>query len=359
MLEFNSNLDGFGGAITKDIYDSADNVATQSLINNVLRDMEPLLESRQFVELNNNLKLITEKYSFSIKYIDYDKDIDVTNEELINYFLEGKKVEGLSPRTLTAYEHTVRTILKYVPKGIQEITTDDVKYFMKCKQDENVSIRTINNNIRNLKSFFNFLTVNGLIFNNPMIKIHKIKEPVIVKKPFSNNELVRLRYAFHKKHVRDAAIFELLLSSGMRIGELINLKINDVNLTNKTCIVLGKGNKERVCYFNETTKFLLESYLNSRRDNNQYLFVSLKKPYKQLGANGIERIIRNTGKDCGIENAHPHRLRRTFATGLLRKGVPIEQIKEYLGHTGISTTQLYAIIDDSKLKHTHKKLTDN
>ena len=358
MLELNNTLNGFGGAITKEIYDSSDNNATQTLINNILHDMEPLLESRQFVELNKSLKKITSEYSISIDYINYDKDFNITNEELISYFIDGKKVEGLSQRTLHAYEQTIRTLLKYVPKGIQEITTEDIKYFMNTKNDEGVSVRTINNNIRNLKSFFKYLTINGLIYNNPMSKIHKIKEPVIVKKPFTNEEIVNLRFAVNKGHIRDQAIFELLLSSGMRVGELHKLNITDVNLHNKTCIVTGKGNKERICYFNETTKFLIKQYINERKDDNPALFVSYKKPYTRLSVNSVERRIRSLGKKCEIENTHPHRLRRTFASSLLRKGVPIEQIKEYLGHTGISTTQLYTIVDESELKHSHKKLTD-
>ena len=359
MLDLNNGLEGFGGAVTKDIYDSADNGATQTLINNVLHDMENLLESRQFVELTNSLKRIIKEYSFSVKYIDYTKDSNETNEELINYFIDGKTVEGLSPRTLELYESTVRTLLTYVPKGIQEITTDDVKYFMRCKQEDGISVVTINNYVRNLKSFFKYLTINGLIYNNPMVGIHKIKEPKIVKKPFNNSEIVQLRYAVSKNGLRDAAMLELLLSSGMRVGEMAGLKVTDVNLSNKTCIVLGKGNKERVCFFNETTKFLIEKYLNEeKKGNNDALFVSSKAPYGKLGINGIERRIRELGRDCGVENTHPHRFRRTFATNLLKKGVPIEQIKEYLGHEGISTTQLYAIIDESQLKHRHKKLTD-
>ena len=103
-MDLNTGLEVFGGAIIKDIYDSADNYATQSLINNVLHDMKPLLESRQFVELNKSLKRITEDYIFSINHIDYSKDFNVTYDELISYFVEGKLIEGLSPRTLDTYE---------------------------------------------------------------------------------------------------------------------------------------------------------------------------------------------------------------------------------------------------------------
>jgi site-specific recombinase XerD len=358
MLESNTGLNGFGGALSKEIYEDFDNGAAQTLINNVLYDMEDLLESRQFVELNNNLKRIVGEYSFSVKYVDYNEDINVTNEQLINFVIEGKRVEGLSERTLAVYKSSIEYLLRHVPKGIQEITAEDIKYFMKCKQEQGVSVVTINNYIRNFKAFFKYLTIHGLIFNNPLLSIHKIKEPVKVKKAFSNAEIVRLRFAFNKGSLRNQTIFELLLSSGMRIGELTGLKIDDVNLSNKTCIVLGKGNKERVCYFNETTKFLLEQYLDKRKDNSPYLFVSSKKPYNKLGINGIERIMRDAGKKSGVDGVHPHRFRRTFATNLLRKGVPIEQIKEYLGHEGITTTQLYAIIDESELKHKHKRLTD-
>lgn len=164
--------------------------------------------------------------------------------------------------------------------------------------------------------------------------------------------------------LRDQALFELLLSSGIRLRECVQLNKSDIDLENCTFIVLGKGNKERVCYFSVKAQYFLDKMLNFKHKKNilkyadeEALFVGKQRQKdgsNRYSMNGIERSIRELGKSCGVE-AHPHKFRRTFATNLLNKDVPIEQIKELLGHANLDTTMIYAITDQDQIRYNHKK----
>jgi site-specific recombinase XerD len=209
-------------------------------------------------------------------------------------------------------------------------------------------------NVRRIfNSFYNYCVVNGLLYRNPCKKIDAIKGAKKIKKPFSNAEIIKMRE--HFDNLREEAIFELLLSSGMRIGELVRLKKSEMNMEDKTVIVTGKGNKQRECFFNDLAKHKLQKYLDSRDDDNPYLFVSLHKPHNNLLIGGVARSLRELGGRAGVNKVHPHRFRRTFATKLLHKGVPIDQIQKFLGHTQIETTQLYAISDDEEIEYNIKR----
>ena len=157
------------------------------------------------------------------------------------------------------------------------------------------------------------------------------------------------------ENIRDLAIVELLISTGIRVGELVNLNILDVNLNERECVVFGKGESERVVYFDARTKIHLTEYLNQRSDDNPALFVSLRKPYERLGINGVESRLKNIGSKSNISNVHPHKLRRTLATNAIDKGMPIEQVQKLLGHTKIDTTMHYAMVNQNNVKIAHKK----
>ncbi|MCR5027028.1 MAG: tyrosine-type recombinase/integrase [Methanobrevibacter sp.] len=352
-------LGSFGPTFKQQVFTEEDKLAGKTLLNNIVREMEYLLDSRQLTELVNNFKSIMEDYTISVIRLDYKRDWRETNQEVIDKFFEAKTLIGLSPRTLTFYRKCIDEFEEYTCKGFESISTYDVKLFMKYKYENGCSWRSVNNIIRCLKSFYGWSYQEGYFIENPLIKIKKVKEPKRVPKPFSKDEIVILRDAFSKKNnLRDKAIFEFLLSTGVRISELTNINKSDIDWNNKSVIVLGKGNKERKVYFNTTTKHDLEKYLKSRKDNNPPLFVSSKKPYNKLGANGVERIVRETGRKCGIEKVHPHRFRRTMATNLLSRGVAMTTIKELLGHEKLETTLIYAQVQDEDLEHTHKIMTN-
>ncbi len=191
------------------------------------------------------------------------------------------------------------------------------------------------------------------IIKNPTRRIHKIKTEKLVKETYSDEILERLRNKCD--NIRNLAIIDLLSSSGMRISELVNLNIEDINFENKSCIVFGKGKKMREVYFDGKAKLHLQEYLNSRKDDNKALIVSRYKPYKRISYRGIERMLKRLGEEIGIHKVHPHKFRRTLATRAIDKGMPIELVQHLLGHTKIDTTLHYAMVNQSNVKISHRK----
>lgn len=175
----------------------------------------------------------------------------------------------------------------------------------------------------------------------------------MVKEVYSDETIELIKQS--TKNKRDLAIIEVLISTGIRVGELVRMKISDIDFENKECVVLGKGNKQRKVYFDAKTKIHLKQYLESREDENPALFVSLLKPYDRLEISGVEIMLRKIGKRIGIDKVHPHKFRRTLATKAIDKGMPIEQVQHLLGHAKIDTTLEYAMVDDTNVKISHKK----
>ena len=157
------------------------------------------------------------------------------------------------------------------------------------------------------------------------------------------------------ENIRDLSLIELLISTGMRVGELVNLNINDLNFEDRSCIVLGKGNKEREVYFDAKTKLHLKEYIDKRNDSNDALFVSMKEPHQRLSISGVELIVRTLGMNSNINKVHPHKFRRTLATMAIDKGMPVEQVQKLLGHVKIETTMHYALVNQSNVKISHRR----
>ena len=212
---------------------------------------------------------------------------------------------------------------------------------------------TIDNIRRNLSSFFSWLEEEDYILKSPMRRIHKIKTGTIVKEIISDESMEKLRD--HCKEARDLAMIDLLFSTGIRVGELVNLDISDINFEARECVVYGKGDKERKVYFDARTKVHLQSYLKQRTDQNAALFVTLSKPYKRLKISGVEIRLRKMGRILNIERIHPHKFRRTVATRAIDRGMPIEQVQKLLGHSQIDTTMQYAMVNQDNVKNSHKK----
>ena len=186
-----------------------------------------------------------------------------------------------------------------------------------------------------------------------MRRIHKIKTKTVVKETISDEAIEKLRD--HCTELRDLAIIDLLYSTGIRVGELVNLDISDLDLEQRECIVFGKGDKERKVYFDAKAKIHLQRYLDSRTDNNPALFVTLDAPFNRLKISGVEIRIRELGRSIGLNKIHPHKFRRTMATRAIDKGMPIEQVQKILGHSQIDTTMQYAIVNQTNVKNSHQK----
>lgn len=324
------------------------------LINLIKNKMEPILDENQAEELENILISVLNDFNITEKTSNLSILESNENQDLLNNFLSAKRVEGCSERTIIYYRTTIFKMLDEVGLKIEDINTDDLrKYLADYKDKNNASKATIDNVRRVLSSFFSWLEDEDYILKNPVRRIRKIKTKKVVKEVISDENFEILRDSC--SNIRDLAMIELLASTGIRVGELVNLNIDDVLFNERECVVLGKGDSERVVYFDAKTKIHLLKYLESRTDNNPALFVSFKKPYNRLGINGVERRIRELGNAANIKKVHPHKFRRTMATNAIDKGMPIEQVQKLLGHVQIDTTMQYAMVNQSNVKIAHRK----
>lgn len=277
-----------------------------------------------------------------------------TNHEYLRLFLEAKSIEGCSPRTLQYYEVTVQHLFAAVNMPVRKMTTERMReYLSDYQQRRNCSKATIDNIRRNISSFFSWLEEEDHILKSPMRRIHKIKTKKTVKEVISDEDIEKLRDSCTT--LRDLAMIDLLYSTGIRAGELVRLNIEDVNFESRECVVFGKGDKERRVYFDAKTKIHLKNYLESRRDTNRALFVSLLAPYNRLAISGVEIRLRKMGRMLNLKSIHPHKFRRTMATRAIDKGMPIEQVQKILGHSQIDTTMQYAIVNQNNVKMSHQK----
>jgi site-specific recombinase XerD len=276
------------------------------------------------------------------------------NGGLLEVFIAAKRIEGCSEKSLKYYDATIRNMLESVKKPVREINTDDLRGYLADYQKERGSSKvTIDNMRRIFSSFFGWLEDEDYILKSPVRRIHKIKTEKTIKETFSDEGLELLRDAAEEIH--DLAMIDLLASTGMRVGELVQLNREDINFHERECVVFGKGGSERVVYFDARTKIHLLNYLDGRNDDNPALFVSLAQPYERLLIGGVETRLREIGKRADIQKVHPHKFRRTLATRAIDKGMPIEQVQRLLGHVKIDTTMHYAMVNQSNVKNSHRK----
>ena len=279
---------------------------------------------------------------------------DISNEDFLKLFLDAKKVEGCSERTIQYYKVTIEHLLKNKDKSVRRVTTEEMREYLSDYQKiNNCSNTTIDNIRRNISSFFSWLEEEDYILKSPMKRIHKIRTKIVVKSVISDESIERLRDNCVSK--RDKAIIDLLYSTGIRVGELVNLNINDIDLEGRECVVYGKGNKERKVYFDAKAKVHLIDYIESRDDDNEALFVTLDAPHDRLKISGVEIRLRELGRKLNLEKIHPHKFRRSMATRAIDKGMPIEQVQKILGHSQIDTTMQYAMVNQNNVKNSHQR----
>lgn len=318
----------------------------EDTIKYILVDMDEYLTANQSQKLQRVLVSRLTKETRSIN--------DISNNNYLSMFLNAKKIEGCSERTLAYYKTTVEKLLDGITDPIRKVTTDDIREYLANYQGLNDCGKTTIDNIRrNISSFFTWLEEEDYIIKSPMRRIHKIKTTKTVKEVISDEEIEKMRDKC--KNLRDLAIIDLLYSTGIRIGELVRLNVDDIDFEERECIVFGKGDKERRVYFDAKTKIHLMGYINSRSDANPALFVTLDAPYDRLQISGVEIRLRRLGRELGINKVHPHKFRRTMATRAIDKGMSIEQVQKLLGHSQIDTTMRYAIVNQTNVKVAHRK----
>lgn len=315
----------------------------QEQVNIIMHRMANVLDNMQLAQLKRVLDELSN---------DVFEDID--SKDILQRFIDTKKLEGCSPKTLIQYRRAIEKLINDIKKNIRTVTTDELReYLTNYYQNSNCSKVSIDNMRRIFSSFFYWLEDENYILKSPVRRIHKIKSMAPVKEVYSDDEMELLRD--NCVNIRDLALIDLLASTGMRIGELVRLNRDDIDFYERECIVLGKGDKERIVYFDVRTKLHLQEYLNSRHDDNAALFVSLRSPHTRLTINGIEFLVRRLGRSVGIKKCHPHKFRRTMATMAIDKGMPIEQVQKLLGHEKIDTTLHYAMVKQSNVKNAHRK----
>ncbi|WP_304343220.1 site-specific tyrosine recombinase/integron integrase [Chryseobacterium koreense] len=324
-----------------------------NFINEIKNAMQMIISEQQMEILNHALSSSLKNKIISDYHPEYDSEI-LDNPKLLSLFISSKKVEGCSEKSLKYYTSTIGHLFNEIKKNVVEISTNDLRFYLANYQElKNSSKVTIDNIRRIFSSFFSWLEDENYIGKSPVRRIHKVKSGRQVKEILSDEQIETLRD--NCVELRDLALVELLSSTGMRVGELVRLNTSDIDFHERECIVLGKGNSQRIVYFDARTKIHLNKYLESRTDKNPALFVSLAKPYTRLTIGAIETRLKNLGVKCNIEKVHPHKFRRTLATLAIDKGMPIEQVQKLLGHMKIDTTLHYAMVNQGNVKIAHRK----
>lgn len=348
----------------------------EELIEKILCILSP--EDVDIPKIKQQLVIILNDYEINARETAIAVRNEDRNQYLLNKFIIAKTVSGRTDRTIKFYRESIQKVLQRINKTIDEITSDDIRYYLALRERvDKVSQVTAQNEFRALSSMYQYLQSEEIILKNPCLKIERPRTRKKQKKAFTEIEIEKIRTACKTK--RETAIIEVLLSTGCRVTELVLMRIDDLNTD--SIVVHGKGEKDRIVYLNAKAIVALQLYLKERNDNNPYIFCGAKK-LSEDGTNfrnvpkarqaewykydcnisdthadkgTIEAIVRKIGKIAGVEKVHPHRFRRTCATLALRRGMPIEQVSKMLGHESIETTQIYLDLSEEDLKLAHKK----
>lgn len=318
----------------------------------VLRRMQTILKDEQLSELKNVLNVV-----FSGCEIVEETGLRVIDRSWMDDledFLMSKALEGKSPETVKRYRYELSRLLSYINKGVADVLPGDISGYMRMyKKIRQISNQTLKNVRMVYSSFFGWLRDRDRIRKNPMILVEDVKVEQVLRKPYTDEE--RERMLRECKTLRDKAMLEFLYSTAVRVSELARLDRNDIHFGSKNLIVYGKGSKERRVYINDRTNMYIKEYMQSRTDDNNALFVSIKEPHDRLTKAGIEDIIRRIGRRAGVEKAHPHRFRRTALTNALNRGMPLQEAMILAGHAKPETTMRYCTVDQEAVQYHHRK----
>ncbi len=330
----------------------------EKILENVINQMSPHLCQEQLEHLNNVL------------YMNFHgKEVKEESTELIPSGLEGdeakirmfvasKKAVNRQNNTLKQYTREIYNMLNFLGKRLEDITGMDLRYYYGIMREQRgIKMSTMQTRLHYLSSFWDFLITEELVHSNPVKKVGLLKLEKTIKKPYSAEEMEALRTGCG--NIRDRALVEFLYSTGVRVSELVSLNVGDIEMGKQELIVYGKGSKERKTYLTDSAKFYLRRYLQTRsgEDNllSRPLFVTSDSPHERLSVPGIQYMLRTLGERTGVKGVHPHRFRRTIATDLLGRGMPIEQVKEFLGHEKLDTTMIYCTVKTESVQASHKK----
>ncbi len=291
---------------------------------------------------------VTEKSTQLVLYDDY-------NERILKRYAACLFVDGKSKKTIDMYQRRIKAFSDFIGMPFDKVGTYDIRYYLASLKDTGISDRTLENYRSYISAFYQWLAREDFIQKNPCEKINPIKYREEIKKAFTETEIDKIRSACTS--VRDRAIVETLLSSGLRVAELANLDISDIDFINLSVRVReGKGSKERISYITTVCAMHLKAYLIQRADDNPALFLSVRKR-QRLDPSGLRNILKTIEKRAGVDDVHPHRFRRTFATNLSKRGMDVQTIARLMGHSNIQTTMIYVALDETRVINEYKKHT--
>lgn len=327
----------------------------ERILENVVNAMVPHLTPEQLETLNNvlyinfhDVEVQEQRTELVTRGVDGD-------EAKIRMFVASKKAVNRQNNTLQQYTREIRNMLAFLGKRLEDITGMDLRYYYGVMREQRgIKMSTMQTRLHYLSSFWDFLTAEELVHNNPVKKVGLLKLEKTIKKPFGAEEMEALRTGCNT--LRDRALVEFLYSTGVRVSELVSLNVSDIEMGKQELIVYGKGSKERKTYLTDSAKFYLKRYLDERKARRQEpLFTTLDYPHNRLTVPGVQHMLRQLGQRSGVDNVHPHRFRRTIATDLLNRGMPIEQVKEFLGHEKLDTTMIYCTVKTESVQASHRK----
>ena len=335
-------------------------------INTILYGMMDNLNKNQICELKNQLQLVLYDYDISkIDNTEISNGSYETTQELLEYFTVCKLSSGRSRNTIKQYILVTNQLCDMVHKELNMITSDDVIYFLAkypYTKTPNVSQCTMDSKRRYLSSIFGLLKKHKKINENPMDMVEQIKYRSKVKQPLSDKEIKDINNAISKTKnkvakIRNSAIMQLCLDTGVRVSELTGIDIADVDFYKKEIKVLGKGNKERIVFFSDESKNKLNDYLKLRKDyeNCSPLFMDIQHK-RRLKASGVQAIMKKLRKPSGVNRLHCHLIRASMASDLAKQGIAIDIIAKYLGHSGLDVIQRYVINSQEHIKQELQKV---
>lgn len=333
----------------------------EQILERVINAMTPHLDNEQMEQLHNALYINfhgVEVREECYELVETGMDGDALK---VKMFVASKKAVNRQDNTLKQYTTEICKMLDFLGKRIEDITAMDLRYYYGVMREQHgIKMTTMQTRLHYLSSFWDFLITEELVRSNPVKRVGILKLAKTIKKPFSQEEMEALRV--NCTVLRDRALMEFLYSTGVRVSELVALNVGDIEMGRQELIVFGKGSKERKVYLTDNAKFYLKRYLKERAKGieeealaEQPLFVTVDKPHDRLTVAGIQYMLRHLGRRAGVKKVHPHRFRRTIATDLLNRGMPVEQVAKLLGHEKLDTTMIYCTVQEENVKEAHRK----
>lgn len=277
--------------------------------------------------------------------------------EVVKIYLVSKKIEGLSQQTLDTYHRMLKLFFREMKKPLPKITTNDIRvYLFSYQSQRSCSNRTLDKYRQYLAGFFSWAADEGYVQSNPMRTIPAIKYEKKQRENLTQLELEYLRQCCRTE--RERAIIGFLFSTGCRVSEISGVKKGDIDWNARTVHLFGKGSKHRTSFLNAKCEVTLKAYLKTRTDDSEYLFVTERRPYRQLKTDALEKIVRKISTRSSPEmhkHVTPHILRHTTATLALQNGMPIADISKLLGHEKIDTTMIYIHSSMETVQAGHRK----